>query len=94
LVAERRLGSAPANRAILTAQGDGLASWNKNWSAMTGSILPAAYTARSARNIRIGSLPCVMHKAVYWLTTMGPGFRQPQRQLGEIDCHTAGLVAG
>jgi hypothetical protein len=65
LVAERRCGSsskwnsgtarAPANRAILTTPGMGLPSWNKNWSAMTGSMLPAAYTMRSARNIRIGS---------------------------------------
>jgi hypothetical protein len=63
----------------MTTLGMGLPSWNKNWSAMTGSMLPAAYTARSARNIRIGTLPCVMHKAVYWLTMMGLRFRQPQR---------------
>jgi len=47
--------AARANRAILTAPGMGLPSWDKNWSAMTGSMLPAAYTMRSARNIRIGS---------------------------------------
>ncbi len=46
---------APANRAILTTLGIGVPLWNKNWSAMTGSMLPAAYTTRSARSIRIDS---------------------------------------
>jgi hypothetical protein len=54
---------------------------------MTGSILPAAYTTRCAGNIPISSLSCVMHAAVYWLAKMGLRFRQPQRQLGEIDRH-------
>jgi hypothetical protein len=45
----------PRNLAILTTQGMRLPSWNKNWSAMTGSTLAGAYTTRSARNIRIGS---------------------------------------
>ena len=61
---------------------------------MTGSMLPAAYTTRSARNIPIGSLSCVMHKAVYWLATMGLRFRQPQWQLGEIDRHPPHLILG
>jgi hypothetical protein len=52
-VAEQPL--APANRAILMASGMGLSSWNKNRSAMTGSMLRAACTVRSARSTRIGS---------------------------------------
>ena len=41
----------------------GLPSWNKNWSAMTGLMLPAAYTTRSARNIRVGLYGCLMGTA-------------------------------
>jgi len=68
--------------------------WKKSGPTTTGWIFLAAYTTRCAGNIQISSFCCAMHRAEYWLATMGLRFRRPQRQLGEINRHRPRLVAG